>query len=157
MKLIKEEEHQPPKKKRGRPRKQPKAENHDLEEKEFRAEADAEDIPSPSGDERQGNDVDVREDFEYTREENRAALLRQIEEIEEAYRDKKISFKDKSAQIYAIRFRLQDKFDMDRSGDERRIIVVPQKHDFICPHTNRECSAMPSKEACMKYYNLKEK
>ena len=93
----------------------------------------------------------------YNKEENKAALLAQIEEIEEAYKQGNISFKDKSAQIYAIRFRLQDKFELQRSDKEKRIIVVPAKHLFICPHTNRECSNMPPKEVCMKYYNLVEK
>ena len=93
----------------------------------------------------------------YNKEENKAALLAQIEEIEEAYKQGNISFKDKSAQIYAIRFRLQDKFELQRSDKEKRIIVVPAKHLFICPHTNRECSNMPPKEVCMKYYNLGEK
>lgn len=93
----------------------------------------------------------------YTKEENKAALLAQIEEIEQAYRKGDISFKDKSAQTYAIRFRLQDKFDMEHSDTERRIIVVPAKHLYICPHTNRECSNMPPKEVCMKYYGLVER
>ena len=93
----------------------------------------------------------------YNKEENKAALLAQIEEIEEAYKQGNISFKDKSAQIYAIRFRLQDKFELQRSDKEKRIIVVPAKHLFICPHTNRECSNMPPKEVCLKYYNLVEK
>ena len=93
----------------------------------------------------------------YNKEENKAALLAQIEEIEEAYKQGNISFKDKSAQIYAIRFRLQDKFELQRSDKEKRIIVVPAKHLFICPHTNRECSNMPPKEVCMKYYNVVEK
>ena len=93
----------------------------------------------------------------YNKEENKAALLAQIEEIEEAYKQGNISFKDKSAQIYAIRFRLQDKFELQRSDKEKRIIVVPAKHLFICPHTNREGSNMPPKEVCMKYYNLVEK
>ena len=93
----------------------------------------------------------------YNKEENKAALLAQIEEIEEAYKQGNISFKDKSAQIYAIRFRLPDKFELQRSDKEKRIIVVPAKHLFICPHTNRECSNMPPKEVCMKYYNLVEK
>ena len=93
----------------------------------------------------------------YNKEENKAALLAQIEEIEEAYKQGNISFKDKSAQIYAIRFRLQDKFELQRSDKEKRIIVVPAKHLFLCPHTNRECSNMPPKEVCMKYYNLVEK
>lgn len=93
----------------------------------------------------------------YTKEENKAALLAQIEEIEDAYLQGQITFKDKSAQISAIRFRLQDKFELEKSDKERRIIVVPAKHLFICRHTNRECSNMPPKEVCMKYYNLIEK
>lgn len=92
----------------------------------------------------------------YTKEQNKEALLAQIDEIENAYQNGDISFKDKSAQIYAIRFRLQDKFDMEHSDTERRIIVVPAKHLFICPHTNRECSNMPPKEVCMKHYGLVE-
>ncbi len=98
-----------------------------------------------------------KEKKDYTKEENKAALLAQIEEIEQAYLDGDISFKDKSSQISAIRFRLQDKFDLEKSESERRIIVVPAKHLHICPHTNRECSNMPPKEVCMKYYNLVEK
>ena len=74
----------------------------------------------------------------YTKEENKAALLAQIEEIEDAYIQGQITFKDKSAQISAIRFRLQDKFELEKSDKERRIIVVPAKHLFICKHTNRE-------------------
>lgn len=93
----------------------------------------------------------------YTKEENKAALLAQIEEIEDAYHQGQITFKDKSAQISAIRFRLQDKFELEKSDKERRIIVVPAKHLFICKYTNRECSNMPPKEVCMKYYNLVEK
>lgn len=93
----------------------------------------------------------------YTREDNKAALLAQIDEIEQAFKDGEISYKDKSAQISAIRFRLQDKFELENSDTERRIVIVPAKHLYICPHTNRECSNMPPKEVCMKYYNLAEK
>lgn len=97
------------------------------------------------------------EDVIYTKEENKAALLAQINDIEKAYRNDEISFKDKTALISAIRFRLQDKFELERSDKERRIIVVPAKHLYVCPYTNRECSNMPPKEVCMKYYNLVEK
>ena len=95
--------------------------------------------------------------FDYTKEDNKAALLAQIDEIEEAFNRGDISFKDKSAQITAIRFRLQDKFELERSDIERNIIVVPAKHFYICPYTNRECSNMPEKEVCMKYYELVER
>lgn len=100
---------------------------------------------------------EIADELQYTKEENKSALLHQIEEIENAYNNNKISFKDKSALQSAIRFRLQDKFDLERSENERRIIVVPAKHLYVCPHTNRECSNIPSKTFCMKYYNLVEK
>lgn len=94
---------------------------------------------------------------DYTKEDNKAALLAQIDEIEKAFNDGNISFKDKSAQISAIRFRLQDKFELEVSDKEKRYMLLPQKHFFICPHTNRECSNMPPKEVCMKYYDLVER
>lgn len=94
---------------------------------------------------------------DYTKEDNKAALLAQIDEIEQAFSNGEISFKDKSAQISAIRFRLQDKFELEVSDKEKRYILLPRKHIFICPHTNRECSNIPEKEACMKYYGLVEK
>lgn len=95
--------------------------------------------------------------MDYTKEDNKAALLAQIDEIEQAFNNGEISFKDKSAQISAIRFRLQDKFELEKSDKEQRIIVVPAKHLFICSHTNRECSNMPPKDVCMKYYELVER
>lgn len=99
------------------------------------------------------NSIQTRADG-YTKEENKAALLSQIDEIERAYESGEITFKDKSAQIATIRFRLQDKFDIENGKRARRVIQVPIKHDIICPHTNRECTYMPSKEACMEYYGL---
>ena len=99
----------------------------------------------------------IEEDVVYTKEENKAALLAQIDDIEDAYRHNEITFKEKSSLISAIRFRLQDKFELERSDKERRIIVVPAKHHHVCKYTHRECSNMPPKEVCMKYYNLVEK
>ena len=99
----------------------------------------------------------MEEDVVYTKEENKAALLAQIDDIEDAYRHNEITFKEKSSLISAIRFRLQDKFELERSDKERRIIVVPAKHLHVCSYTHRECSNMPPKEVCMKYYNLVEK
>lgn len=96
------------------------------------------------------------DDIIYTKEENKAALLAQIEDIEKAYKLNEITFKDKTSLISAIRFRLQDKFELERSDKERRIIVVPAKHLFICPYSHKECSNMPPKEVCMEYYNLVE-
>ena len=100
---------------------------------------------------------DILEDTTITREENRQGFIDLLAKIENGLASGQISFKDAMALEKDIRARLNDKFDMQKSDKERRIIVVPAKHLFICPHTNRECSNMPPKEVCMKYYNLVEK
>lgn len=100
---------------------------------------------------------DILEDTTITREENRQGFIDLLAKIEDGLVNNRISFKDAMALEKDIRARLNDKFDMQKSDKERRIIVVPAKHLFICPHTNRECSNMPPKEVCMKYYNLVEK
>ncbi|MGN1155923.1 MAG: hypothetical protein ACI4TK_07085 [Agathobacter sp.] len=100
---------------------------------------------------------DILEDVTITREENRQGFIDLLAKIEEGLAQGRISFKDAMALEKDIRARLNDKFDMQKSDKERRIIVVPQKHLFICKYTNRECSNMPPKEVCMKYYNLVEK
>ena len=100
---------------------------------------------------------DILEDTTITREENRQGFIDLLAKIEKGLADGQITFKDAMALEKDIRARLNDKFDMQKSDQERRLIVVPAKHLFICPHTNRECSNMPPKEVCMKYYNLVEK
>lgn len=92
-----------------------------------------------------------------TKEENKAELIKMLDEIDAALQRKEIQFKDAMALKRDIRVKLNDKFEMEESTKEKRIIVVPQKHDYVCPHTNRECTKMPSKEACMEYYGLIEK
>ena len=100
---------------------------------------------------------DILEDVTITREENRQGFIELLGKIDDGLAQGRISFKDAMALEKDIRARLNDKFDMQKSDKERRIIVVPQKHLFICKYTNRECSNMPPKEVCMKYYNLVEK
>lgn len=91
-----------------------------------------------------------------TREQNKAELINMLKRIKEAAENKKLDTKEALTLEKDIRIKLNDKFEMDESHEDRRIIVVPQKHDLICPHTNRECSKMPTKEACMQYYGLKD-
>ena len=100
---------------------------------------------------------DILEDVSITREENRQGFIDLLAKIEDGLAQGRMSLKDAVALEKDIRARLNDKFDMQKSDKERRIIVVPQKHLFICKYTNRECSNMPPKEVCMKYYNLVEK
>lgn len=99
--------------------------------------------------------VGVEKTKTISREENQEELIKMLSDIDEAIADGDV---DKGAGLKMkmdIRVKLQDKFDMDENDDaNRHIVIVPQKHDYICPHTNRECSKMPTKEACIKYYGL---
>lgn len=89
-----------------------------------------------------------------SKDENREELLKLLQRVQEGERDGTIDPKDAIKIEADIRVKLNDKFNIEEEEGQRRIIVVPQKHDIICKWTSRECSAMPSKEACMKYYNL---
>ena len=91
-----------------------------------------------------------------TREQNKTELIRLLKEIKTLAESRKIDAKDAVKMEADIRVKLNDKFEMEESQSQKRIIIVPQKHDIICPHTNRECTSMPTKEACMKYYGLKD-
>lgn len=91
-----------------------------------------------------------------TREQNKTDLMQLLAKIKRAVNNGELEMRDALKMEADIRVKLNDKFDMDESDKKQHIIIVPQKHDYICPHTNRECSKMPSKDACMKYYNLKE-
>lgn len=90
-----------------------------------------------------------------SREQNKAELISLLKDIEEAQRSGDMETKDALKLKTDIRVKLNDKFDMEEDEESKHIIVVPSKHDIICPHTNRECTYMPTKEACMKYYKFK--
>ena len=105
-----------------------------------------------------GSDSDdgvVSED-DITFEENKQGLIKLLKKTEEAVEKKLMDTKDALKLQTDIRVKLNDKFDTSESNDNKHIIVVPSKHDMICPHTNYECTFMPTKEACMKYYNIKD-
>lgn len=89
-----------------------------------------------------------------SKDENREELLKLLQRVQDAEREGTIDPKDAIKIEADIRVKLNDKFNIEEEEGQKRIIVVPQKHDIICKFTSRECSAMPSKEACMKYYNL---
>lgn len=95
-------------------------------------------------------------DASISKEQNKAALIHMIDVINRGMSDGSIEV-DKGLKMVAdIRFKLNDKFEMEETSKGRRIIVVPQKHDVICPHTRKECTQMPSIEACKTYYGLVE-
>lgn len=94
-----------------------------------------------------------------SKDENREALLKEIDEMKQIADDAKKdgdtdTFIKASKVLLDARVKLNDKFNIEEEKGKERLFYLPTKHDIICKWTNRECSAMPSKEACMKYYNL---
>ena len=102
------------------------------------------------------SDNGVVSEDDITFEENKQGLIKLLNQITKAKADGIMDTKDAFKLETDIRVKLNDKFDTAESTENKHIIVVPSKHDTICPHTNYECTFMPTKEACMKYYNLKD-
>ena len=91
-----------------------------------------------------------------TRTENMKDMVDLLARINREVANGNLDIKDALNMEKDIRVKLQDKFEIQEEAKNQRLIIVPAKHDLICPHTNKECYKMPTKEACMKYYNLKE-
>lgn len=91
-----------------------------------------------------------------SKEENRSELIKMIETIQHDMDDGLVERKDGLKMIADIRVKLNDKFEIEEANTQRRLIVVPQKRDMICKHTQRECTFWPTKEACMQHYGLKQ-
>lgn len=91
-----------------------------------------------------------------TKEQNKQDLVKLLGRVQSLGNDGELELKDALKLEGDLRVKLNDKFEMEESQKQKRIIVVPSKHDIICPNTNRECNFWPTKSACIKHYNLKE-
>lgn len=89
-----------------------------------------------------------------TKEQNKQDLIKLLERVQKLGEEGGLEIKDALKLEGDLRVKLNDKFEMEESQKQKRLITVPQKHDLICPHTQRECSYWPSKEACMEHYKL---
>lgn len=89
-----------------------------------------------------------------SKEQNKEALIKMIPQITAAMNDGAIDTDKGLKMIADIRVKLNDKFEMEEGAEKKRLIIVPAKHDIICRYTQRECSRMPSREACKEYYHL---
>lgn len=89
-----------------------------------------------------------------TKEENKVELLKMLDKINQLLKDGDLEPKDAIKMEADIRVKLNDKFEMEESLKQKRIIVVPSKHDIVCPTTNRECNYWPTKNACCSHYGL---
>lgn len=90
-----------------------------------------------------------------TFEENKAALVKLLQEVDEAIDKGEIAYKDGTKMKIDIRSKLNDKFKVSDEGGQQ-YIIVEQKFNDICPYCSREIS-VPTKEDLMKKYNLIER
>lgn len=84
--------------------------------------------------------------------ENRAALVRMLNELPIKIAEGEISYKDGAKLEADIRVKLNSHFAVT-DEDKGTIVVVPPKYNKICPHTQRECYEMTA-EYAMKQFHL---
>lgn len=89
-----------------------------------------------------------------TKEENKNELLKMLDKIQVEVDRGNLDMKDALKMQTDIRVKLNDKFEMEESQKQKRIIVVPSKHDVVCPHTQRECSYWPTRKACVRHFGF---
>ena len=76
---------------------------------------------------------------EISADENKVGMVNLIKRYEEAMKNGEMSKKDGLAAIKDIRSRLQTRFELEQSNEQRHIIVN-QKYNDICPYCNHEIS-----------------
>lgn len=90
-----------------------------------------------------------------TFEENKAEMIKLIEQAERDYADGLIEAKDRLKIVSELRVKLNDKFKVvDDVRDS--VVIVETKFNSICSSCGREIY-IPTKEDLMKEYNLMEK
>lgn len=89
-------------------------------------------------------------------EENKAELVKMIDEIDNAVKNQTLEYKDALKMKVDIRTKLNDKFKVTENSNQEKIVVVPPKMNGICKRYNVECF-FQTKEYAMKTWNLIEK
>lgn len=98
--------------------------------------------------------VGVVDNNTITKEENKTELLKMLDRIDHLLETGDLEPKDAIKMQTDIRVKLNDKFEMEESQKQKRIIVVPSKHDIVCPTTNRECNYWPTRKACCAHFGF---
>lgn len=96
----------------------------------------------------------IQQNNDISFEQNKAELLRLLEDIERGKAAGTISEKDAIKLETEIRVKLNDKFNVTETEQEQCIIVQP-KCNHICEITRRECW-LQTKEYAMEKWNLIE-
>ena len=90
-----------------------------------------------------------------TFEENKDALISMLDEIQKGVNDGKIDYKDGLKLQADIRFKLKDKFEIEKK-ESMQYVIVEKKYNDVCPTCHHEIY-IPTKEDLMEKYNLIEK
>lgn len=89
-----------------------------------------------------------------TKEQNKGDLIKLLARVQALGENGGLEVKDALKLEGDLRVKLNDKFEMEESQKQKRIIVVPSKHDIVCPMTRRECNFWPTRKACVKHFGL---
>lgn len=90
-----------------------------------------------------------------TFEANKAELVKMLEDVDRAFDDGLIDYKDAAKLKVDIRTKLNDKFSVSEDSGAQVIFVQP-KFNHICQHTQKECW-LQTKEYAMEHWGLIEK
>lgn len=88
-------------------------------------------------------------------EENKDALIKKLEELEDAKNMGEIDYKDALKLEIDIRTKLNDKFKVADSGDKQFVLVQP-RFNHICEWTHKECW-LQTKQFAMEHWGLVER
>lgn len=88
-------------------------------------------------------------------EENKDALIKKLEELEEAKNNGEIEYKDALKLEIEIRTKLNDKFKVSDTGNKQFVLVQP-RFNHVCEWTHKECW-LQTKEFAMEHWGLIEK
>lgn len=111
-------------------------------------EEEPEQIIVPAKNKKLGDDIPDMSDITF--EENKAELVKMLEEIDDAIREKRIAYKDGKKMQVEIRSKLNDKFKV--SGDSvQQYVIVEKKFNYICPYLRKECYLYTKEDLIEKY------
>lgn len=101
-------------------------------------------------------DVDAEKMLaDITFEENKDALISMLQEIQQGMIDGRIEYKDGLKMQADIRFKLKDKFEIEKK-EAMQYVIVEKKYNAVCDFCRHEIY-IPTKEDLMEQYNLIEK
>lgn len=101
-------------------------------------------------------DVDAEKMLaDITFEENKDALISMLQEIQQGMIDGRIEYKDGLKMQADIRFKLKDKFEIEKK-EAMQYVIVEKKYNAVCDLCRHEIY-IPTKEDLMEQYNLIEK